>query len=112
MRSKLLFTLVTLIVFTGCSKQESAPPATNSNTSAQFEKLDAAIDGYLDKLDNSKTPMAERKQILCVDYPNVYNKEYAPLLLKNFPQDYTQSKLDQDLKLALDYYKGKDNIQC
>jgi hypothetical protein len=112
MRSKLLFTLVTLIVFTGCSKQESAPPVTNSDTSAQFEKLDAAIDGYLDKLDNPKTPMAERKQILCVDYPNVYNKEYAPLLLKNFPQDYTQAKLDQDLKLALDYYKGKDNIQC
>ena len=111
MRSKLLFTLVTLIVFTGCSKQESAPPVTDSDTSAQFEKLDAVIDGYLDKLDNPKTTMAESKQILCVDYPNVYNKEYAPLLLKNFPQDYTQAKLDQDLKLALDYYKGKDNIQ-
>ena len=112
MKIKIYLTLMLLSVLSGCSKQESAPPATDSDTSAQFEKLDAVIDGYLDKLDNHKTPMAERKQILCVDYPNVYNKEYAPLLLKNFPQDYTQAKLDQDLKLALDYYKGKDNIQC
>lgn len=112
MRSKLLFTLVTLIVFTGCSKQESDTPSTDKTTSAQFDKLDTIINGYLDKIDNTKTPMAERKQILCIDYPNVYNKEYAPLLLKHFPKDYTQTKLDQDLKLALDYYKGKDNIQC
>jgi hypothetical protein len=84
----------------------------DSDTSAKFEKLDAIIDGYLDKLDNPQTPIAERKQILCVEYPNFYNKEYAPLLLKDFPQDYTQVKLDRDLKSALDYYKGKDNIQC
>lgn len=112
MKIKILSTLVLFAILGGCSKQESSPPVTDSDTSAQFEKLDAVIDGYLDKLDNPKTSMAERKQILCVDYPNVYNKEYAPLLLKNFPQDYTQAKLDQDLKSALDYYKGKNDIQC
>jgi len=112
MKIKIFSPLLVLTIISGCSKQESSPPVTDSDTSAQFEKLDAVIDGYLDKLDNPKTPIAERKQILCVDYPNVYNKEYAPLLLKNFPQDYTQAKLDQDLKSALDYYKGKDNIQC
>jgi hypothetical protein len=112
MKIKIHLTLILLAILSGCSKQESSVPVTDSDTSAQFEKLDAIIDGYLDKLDNPQTPIAERQQILCVDYPNIYNKEYAPLLLKNFPQDYTQAKLDQDLKLALDYYKGKDNIQC
>ena len=112
MKIKTHLTLVLLVILSGCSKQESSVPVPDPDTSAQFEKLDAIIDGYLDKLDNPQTPIAERKQILCVDYPNVYNKEYSPLLLKHFPKDYTQAKLDQDLKLALDYYKGKDNIQC
>jgi hypothetical protein len=109
---KIYLTLILVAILSGCSKQESDPPVTNTDSSAQFEKLDVIIDGYLNKLDNPQTPIAERKQILCLDYPNVYNKEYAPLLLKNFPQDYTQAKLDHDLKSALDYYKGKDNIQC
>jgi hypothetical protein len=112
MRYRIILTLVTLIAFTGCSKQESDIPTTDKNAATEFDKLDTIINGYLDKLDNPKTPIAERKQILCIDYPNIYNKEYAPLLLKNFPKDYTQAKLDQDLKLALDYYKGKDNIKC
>ena len=112
MKIKTYLTLTLLAILSGCSKQESAPPVTDTDTSVRFEKLDAIINGYLDKLDDPKTALTERKQILCVDYPNVYNKEYAPLLLKHFPNEFTQVKLDQDLKLALDYYKGKDNIQC
>ena len=112
MKVKILSILLTLITISGCSKQESAPSVTDSGTSAQFEKLDTIINGYLDKLDDPKTTMTERKQILCIDYPNVYNKEYAPLLRKHFPNEFTQAKLDKDLKIALDYYKDKDNIQC
>ncbi|MGQ9372712.1 hypothetical protein ACUM6W_02510 [Acinetobacter tandoii] len=112
MKKSIIPTLFIFCMFTGCSKQESAPSVTDSGTSAQFEKLDTIINGYLDKLDDPKTTMTERKQILCIDYPNVYNKEYAPLLLKHFPNEFTQAKLDHDLKIALDYYKGKDNIQC
>lgn len=112
MKRKTLLKLALFAMLYGCSKQETDIPLTDKTTSAKFDKLDTIINGYLDKLDDPKTTMTERKQILCVDYPNVYNKEYAPLLLKYFPQDYTQVKLDQDLKLALDYYKGKDNIQC
>ena len=112
MKIKIHLTLALLAILSGCSKQESAPPVTDTHTSAQFEKLDAIINGYLDKLDDPKTALTERKQILCIDYPNVYNKEYAPLLLKHFPDEFTQAKLDKDLKLALDYYKGKDNIKC
>ena len=112
MKIKIHLTLALLAILSGCSKQESAPPVTDTDTSARFEKLDAIINGYLDKLDDPKTALTERKQILCIDYPNVYNKEYAPLLLKHFPDEFTQAKLDKDLKLALDYYKGKDNIKC
>lgn len=112
MKVKILSILLTLITISGCSKQESAPPMTDTDTSARFDKLDTIINGYLDKLDDPKTTMTERKQILCIDYPNVYNKEYAPLLRKHFPNEFTQAKLDKDLEIALDYYKGKDNIQC
>lgn len=112
MKIKIHLTLTLLAILSGCSKQESVPSVTDSGTSAQFEKLDTIINGYLDKLDDPKTTMTERKQILCIDYPNVYNKEYAPLLRKHFPNEFTQAKLDKDLKIALDYYKGKDNIQC
>lgn len=112
MKIKIHLTLCLFTILSGCSKQESDIPSTDRTTSAQFDKLDKIINDYLDKLDNPKTPMAERKQILCFDYPDVYNKEYAPLLLKHFPNEFTQAKLDKDLKIALDYYKGKDNIQC
>ena len=112
MKNSMLFTFIALMMFTGCSRQDLPLSTTDKATSAQFDKLDTIINGYLDKLDDPKTTMTERKQILCIDYPNVYNKEYAPLLRKHFPNEFTQAKLDKDLKIALDYYKDKDNIQC
>jgi hypothetical protein len=112
MKIKIHLTLCLFVILSGCAKQETDIPLTDKTTSAKFDKLDTIINGYLDKLDDPKTTMTERKQILCIDYPNVYNKEYAPLLRKHFPKEFTQAKLDKDLKIALDYYKGKDNIQC
>jgi len=102
MKNSMLFTFIALMMFTGCSRQDLPLSTTDKATSAQFDKLDTIINGYLDKLDDPKTTMTERKQILC----------YAPLLRKHFPNEFTQAKLDKDLKIALDYYKGKDNIQC
>ena len=104
------------VSITACQKQpEPTDPAElkqDPTTIKQFEEADAKIGKFLDQLDNPKTSLEVRKQILCVDYPNIYIQQYAPALLKLSPNDYTPDKLDNDLAIALDYYKDKFNIQC
>lgn len=108
----LLFTFA----FTGCQKQPgepeiALPSGQKSLDTIQFEVADQKIGVFLDKLDNPKTPLEERKQILCKEYPEVYAKEYIPSLLIRSPR-YTQEELEQDLKKVLDFYKVRDNIKC
>lgn len=115
MKTKLLTTLLLTIAITGCQKQpEEAAAAAEIDPAAkaQFEKSDAIINTYLDKLDSAETSQAERTQILCKDYPTEYKTNYMPALLKLSPTEYTRAKLLTDLDIALDYYKKKDNIQC
>jgi len=114
---KLLFILL-LISFaaTGCTKQPdeskmALPAGQKSADTIQFEVADQKIGFFLDKLDNPKTTLEERKQILCKDYPEVYAKEYVPALLKR-SQQYSQEELEGDLKKVLDFYKVRDNIKC
>lgn len=100
----------------GCQKQSDGtetalPPGQKSADTIQFEVADQKIGFFLDKLDNPKTPLEERKQILCKDYPEVYAKEYVPPLLKRSPR-YTQEELEQDLQKVLDFYKERDQIRC
>ncbi|GAA5184429.1 hypothetical protein GCM10023345_15040 [Acinetobacter kookii] len=109
----LLFSLALI----GCQKQPeevttAATGKTNLVAKAEFEKSDAIINTYLDKLDNAETPQAERTQILCKDYPTEYKTNYMPALLKLSPTEYTRAQLLKDLDIALDYYKKKDNIEC
>ena len=40
-----------------------------------------------------------------------YFKEYVPAFIKIAPEN-TKEQLAQDLKLALDFYKKKDNVVC
>lgn len=100
----------------GCQKQPdeketTLPSKQKSADTIQFKVADQKIGYFLDKLDNPKTPSEERKQILCKDYPEVYEKEYVPVLLNHSPR-YTQEELEQDLKKVLDFYKVRDNIKC
>lgn len=102
-------------IIAGCQKQPdpaAAEPKQDTATIKQFDEADTKIGKFLDQLDNPNTTLEVRKQILCVDYPNVYIQQYAPALLKLSPNDYTPDKLDHDLAIALDYYKDKFNIRC
>ena len=102
-------------IISGCQKQPdpaAAEPKQDTATIKQFDEADTKIGKFLDQLDNPNTSLEVRKQILCVDYPNVYIQQYAPALLKLSPNDYTPDKLDRDLAIALDYYKDKFNIRC
>lgn len=116
MKTELFTALLFTITLIGCQKEpneskSALPPGQKSADTIQFEVADQKIGFFLDKLDNPKTPLEERKQILCKGYPEVYTKEYAPTLLNSSPQ-YSQEELESDLKEVLDIYKVRDNIKC
>lgn len=112
MKTIILSVLLITLTITGCQKQQAEDPKENSTATAQFEKSDAIIGTYLDKLDSPETPQDEKTKILCVDYPAEYKTNYMPALLKLQPNEYTEVKLLADLKSALDYYKKKFVIKC
>lgn len=115
MKTKIFTTLLLTLSITGCQKQpekDAASQKIDPVVKAQFEKSDAIINTYLDKLDSAEMPQAERIHILCKDYPTEYKTNYMPALLKLSPTEYTRAQLLKDLDIALDYYKKKDNVQC
>ena len=118
MKTKIITTILFLIILTGCDNQSKVAEASNSTeidssiANTKFEKSDKKISTYLDQLDDPNTPQEARIQILCKDYPNEYKTNYMPALMKLSPGEYTEGKLIKDLDIALDYYKKKDNVQC
>lgn len=116
MKIKKLSILLLTLAITGCQKEpDQAAAATtapqDSIVSAQFEAADEKIGHFLDQLDNTNTPLDIRRQIICKDYPSVYNTEYVPALLQ-LSADRSPAQLKQDLKQALDFYKDKYKIIC
>ncbi|MBJ9984463.1 hypothetical protein IAE19_03300 [Acinetobacter sp. S40] len=110
---KIKIILAIMITLAGCQKPQDDQSFKDSHAvSAQFEKSDAVISSYLDKLDSPNTSREEKTQILCKDYPGEYKSNYMPALLKSENNHYTEDKLLNDLKSALDFYKAKENIRC
>lgn len=107
MKHILLFLLIGMVA--GC--EESSVVETKIDYKAQFEKSDALIGTYLDKLDAPNTPLKEKEKILCKSYPDEYKQKYMPALLAT-SKDYTEDKLLSDLKASTDYYKEKLGIKC
>jgi len=112
MKKITLATLLLTLLFTGCQKQQSEETKPDPALTAQFEKSDALISTYLDKLESLETPNEEKTQILCKDYPMEYKTKYMPALVGLSPGEYTEANLLADLKSALDYYKNKFAIKC
>lgn len=96
-------------IMAGC--EESSVVESKIDYKAQFEKSDALIGTYLDKLDAPNTPPKVKEKILCESYPSEYKYKYMPALLAT-SKDYTEDKLLSDLKAATDYYKEKLGIKC
>ena len=108
MKTKILTVLLLSLTITGCQKE----PEDQSKLSTQFEKTDAAITAFFDKLGSPATSIVDKKQILCKDYPLEYKNNYIPAMLQSKGNTYTKEKLLADMDIALDYYKKKDNIVC
>ena len=112
MNTKIITALLLATTITGCQKKPEASSTSEADPKAQFEKSDAVINSYLDKLDSPATPLEEKKQILCKDYPEEYKNNYIPSFTQSEGNVITEEKLLSDMKIALDYYKNKDNVQC
>lgn len=97
------------MLFVGCNKQ---PEVKSDKAQESFEVVDNKISAYMDTLDNPDTPKEEQTRVLCKDYPELYESQYVPALLRLAPKDYTKEKLMSDLKVSTDYYSQKLNILC
>ena len=104
--------LIIIIIISGCDKKADPSSENQSKLSARFENSDEAINAFFDKLDSPTTPIAEKKQIACIDFPAEYKTNYVPAMLQSEGNTYTEEKLLADMDMALDYYKKKDNIVC
>lgn len=109
---KIITLLLLVIIISGCDKKPKPPPEDQSKLSAQFEKSDAVIDAFFDKLDSPTTPFTEKKQITCIDFPTEYKNNYVPAMLQSKANTYSEKKLLADMDMALNYYKKKDNLVC
>ena len=112
MKTIIISILTIALLMTGCQKQQVEDPKKDDSVATQFEKSDALIGNYLDKLDNPTTPKAEQINIICKEYPTEYKTNYMPALLKLQPNAYTETQLLKDLDIALDYYKEKLSVTC
>lgn len=112
MKTKILTLTVLTTIFVGCQKQPEQSGKEQVSAAAQFDASDKKIGEYLDILDDPKASKEEQTKILCENYPNVYESDYMPALLKISPKDDTKEKLLADLKVASDYYKEKLGIKC
>lgn len=107
---KHILLILLLAAMAGCEKDSGV--GSKIDYKAQFEKSDALIGTYLDKLDSSSTPPKVKEKILCESYPNEYKQNYMPSLMALAPKDHTEAKLLSDLKAASNYYKEKLGIKC
>lgn len=111
MQAKILISTMLMIILVGCQKQpEQKNEAIDSKV--EFESIDQKIIGYLDILDNPTSTREERIKVLCEDYPKTYEIEYVPALLTLQPESFNKDELMKELKISLDYYTDKLNINC
>lgn len=107
---KNILLILLLAVMAGCEKDSGV--GSKIDYKAQFEKSDALIGRYLDKLDSSSTPPKVKEKILCESYPNEYKQNYMPALLKISSDQYTEETLLRDFEAVISFYEKALVINC
>lgn len=112
MKTKVIIPLILAITLSACQKQPEEAIESEPRLNAAFERSSLVIDEFFDVLDSPSTPIAKKKQIVCVDYPAEYKNNYIPATLQIEGNIFSEEKLLAELDMALDYYKEKYNIEC
>jgi hypothetical protein len=95
----------------GCDEQ-SDKIAEYSEARKQFDLIDQQVNQLLDLLDNPQTEREKLIKVLCHDYPELFEKQYIPALLKLASKEYTEKQLRNELELVMSYYEHKLIIRC
>ncbi|QDB84197.1 hypothetical protein [Acinetobacter pittii] len=103
--------LVISLNFVGCTKQAESK-ALASSVEAQFISADKEIGKMLDDLENRDIPLQRKREILCKTYPEVYQKQYIPALVKLSPKVYTEEILLRDFEMVISFYKKTFVVNC
>ncbi|RPE28318.1 hypothetical protein EC846_2764 [Acinetobacter sp. BIGb0102] len=113
MRIKVISLVIFAAMMIGCQKQsEQEKESANLDAKVQFAEADQKISEYLDLLDDHNADKEQQTQVLCKEYPMLYETKYMPALLRISPNDYSKETLLKDLKLAMEYYESKLQIDC
>ena len=100
---RVLSLAIIFILINGCQETSSTINKNEEDmVRNQLEEADKKISIYLDILDDEKKEKEEKTRILCKDYPELYETQYMPALLKLSPNDYTQEYLKADFKKVTD----------
>ncbi|EPG39663.1 hypothetical protein [Acinetobacter colistiniresistens] len=95
----------------GCGEQPNKI-AEYSEARKQFDLIDQQINVLMDILDSPQTERAKLIKVLCHDYPEIFEKQYIPALLKLASKEYTEKQLRNELELVMSYYEHKLLIRC
>ncbi|MDA0697468.1 MAG: hypothetical protein O2793_13805 [Proteobacteria bacterium] len=110
MKTKILTLTIFSLAIVGCNKQPETKAV--SKFTAQVAEADKKIGLYFDVLDNPKTARVQQINVLCKQYPKVFENEYMPALIALEPDNYSEKGLLKDFKIVVQYYSRKLDIQC
>lgn len=110
MKIKIFIIIIYVTILAACHKQPETKAV--SKFTAQVAEADKKIGLYFDVLDNPKTARVQQINVLCKQYPKVFENEYMPALIALEPDNYSEKGLLKDFKIVVQYYSRKLDIQC
>lgn len=121
MNKIILLSMAIFISFAaGCEKNEAASQASAATQSKddhdavadRFQSADDKITALTDQIENPELSQAQQQQVLCQEFPKVYQNEYIPALLALNPKDTSQAQLVEEMRFTVNYYQQQLNIKC
>lgn len=121
MKKIILLSMAIFISFAaGCEKNQAVSTNdvenvahTEANTLAdKFQQADDKITVLTDQIENTELSVEKRQEVLCQEFPKVYQTQYIPALLALNAEDTSQKQLINEMQFTLNYYQQQLNIKC
>lgn len=99
--------IITTLMLSACAN--SVPPSDKYTLSEQ------KLGHMLDELDDEKTTMQRKKEILCGEFEKEYTGHYMPDLIeynKATGGETSEQYYQKDLKHIINVYKNTNKVEC